>query len=296
MFSGWPPSLLVLALMLVAAGFAAAWSVANLQANPQVSPDDDPSLGPIDAPVTIIEFGDYQCPFCKLFFDETLPQIRSTYGDQVRFVFRDFPLTSIHPNSQKASEASECADDQGRFWEYHALLWANQQALAVADLKAYAAQLGLDAATFADCLDTGKNAPEVQKDSSDAVSYGVTGTPWFFINGTALPGAQPFSEFQTVIDGLLGASPTPTSTASPEPRGQLHNCPPANRWSIAVWDGLDDTPAGEALATCGQGAVSAAYWLDPATGSWSRFFPDHPELSNLATLDDLQGVIALGSG
>ncbi|HJX61707.1 MAG TPA: DsbA family protein [Dehalococcoidia bacterium] len=266
------------------------------RANSLVSPDDDPAWGPADAPVIVVEFSDYQCPFCKRFYDETLPQIQATYEGQVRFVYRDFPLTSIHPLAQKAAEASECADDQGRFWEYHALLWANQQQLDVASLKAYAAELGLDTATFDGCLDSGKNAQEVQNDSSDAVSYGVTGTPWFFINDAALVGAQPFSAFQTIIDPLLAVAPTPSPTASPASSGQLHNCPAANLWSMAVWDGLDDTPTAEALALCGERAVSAAYSLDPATGGWWRYFPDHVDLSNLGTLDDMQGIIALGSG
>ena len=267
---------------------------------PQVSVDDDPSWGLVDAPVTIIEFSDYQCPFCKRFYDETLPQIQATYEGQARFVYRDFPLTAIHPYAQKAAEASECADDQSRFWDYHALLWANQQALDVASLKAYAAQLDLDTATFDDCLDSGKNAQEVEKDYSDGVSYGVAGTPTFFINGQQLVGAQPFSSFQAIIDALLGVAPSPAPTASaeptPVPRGQLYNCPPANRWSIAVWDGLEDTPTGEAVATCGEGTVSAAYSLDPDTQGWRRYFPDHLDISNIGALDDMQGVIALGSG
>jgi len=296
-------SLLFLASLLLATAVAAAWSVGHLhnaaRANPPVSVDDDPTWGPVDAPVTIVEFGDYQCPFCKRFYDETLPQIQATYEGRVRFVYRDFPLAAIHPRAQKAAEASECADDEGRFWEYHALLWANQQELDVASLKAYAAQVGLDTATFDDCLDSGKNAQEVQKDYSDGISYGVQGTPSFFINGQQLLGAQPFSEFQTMIDGLLGVTRTPTPTASPEPtpspRGQLHHCPSANRWSLAVWEGLWGTPGGEALATCGEDAVSAAYSLDPDTGGWWRYFPDRLELSNLGALDDMQGILALGS-
>jgi len=287
------PSLLFLPLILLAAAAVAAWSVGQLdetaRANPQVSPDDDPSWGPADAPVTIIEFGDYQCPFCKTFWDETLPQIQNSYEGLVRYVYRDFPLAAIHPDDQKVAEASECADDQGRFWEYHALLWANQQELDVASLKAYAGELGLDTATFDDCLDSGKNVQEVQKDYSDGVSYGVQGTPWFFINDVEVQGAQPFSNFQAIIDSFL---PSPI----PGARGQVHNCPFADSWSISVWDGLDDTPTGEALALCGEGAVSAAYSLDPATGGWWRYFPDHVELSNLGTLDDMQGIIALGSG
>ena len=302
------PFLLFLALTLLAAAVVPPCSVGQLdkaaRANPEVSPDDDPAWGPVDAPVTIVEFADYQCPYCKQFFDQTLPQIKKTYEGRLRFVYRDFPLTAIHSNAEKAAEASECADDQGRFWDYHGLLWDNQQALDVASLKAYAGQIGLDTATFDDCLDSGKNAQEVQKDYSDGVSYGVTGTPTFFINGVELLGTLPFSGFQTIIDGLLAVAPTPTpapsSTASPEPTpgptGQLHNCPLPNRWSIAVWSGLEDVPTGEALATCGATAVSSAYSLDPETQGWWRYFPDHPDISNLGALDNRQGIIALGSG
>ncbi len=105
------------------------------------------------------------------------------------------PLTSIHPDAQKAAEATECADDQGKFWEYHDLVFANQGALDVASLKAYAAQLGLDTATFNDCLDTGEQTAEVEKDSQDAQSYGVTGTPAFIINGRLVSGALPFEDY-----------------------------------------------------------------------------------------------------
>jgi predicted DsbA family dithiol-disulfide isomerase len=190
-----------------------------------VSPDDDPFWGPVAAPITIIEFSDYQCPFCKRFYDETIPQIQTTYAGQVRFVYRDFPLTSIHQYAQKASEASECADDQGRSGSITPC-WANQQELDVPDLKAYAGQLGLDTATFNGCLDSGKNAQEVQKDYADGTSYGVTGTPTFFINDTALLGAQPFSAFQAIIDQLLAIAPTPSPTASPRERA-APRCPSA---------------------------------------------------------------------
>jgi len=118
-------------------------------------------------------------------------------------VVRDFPLSSIHPYAQKAAEATECADDQGKFWEYHDLVFANQSAIDVDSLKGYAAELDLDTATFNDCLDEGKQSSEVEKDSQDAQSYGVTGTPAFFINGQLVSGAQPFAAFQQVIDQLL---------------------------------------------------------------------------------------------
>ena len=118
-------------------------------------------------------------------------------------MYRDFPLTSIHQYAQKAAEATECADDQDKFWEYHDLVFANQSAIDVDSLKGYAAELDLDTATFDDCLDEGKQSSEVEQDSQDAQSAGVTGTPAFFINDEFLSGAQPFSAFQQIIDQLL---------------------------------------------------------------------------------------------
>jgi protein-disulfide isomerase len=118
-------------------------------------------------------------------------------------VYRDFPLNSIHQYAQKAAEATECADDQDSFWEYHDLVFVNQSALDVASLKGYAAELGLDTATFNDCLDAGEQTAEVEKDSQDAQSYGLSSTPAFFINGVLVSGAKPFSAFQQVIDAAL---------------------------------------------------------------------------------------------
>lgn len=170
-----------------------------------VSADDDPVLGPPDAPVTIVEFSDFQCPFCKRFKDNTLDRILSTYRGKVRYVYRDFPL-NIHPYAQKAAEAAECADEQGRFWEFHDLLFERQPALAVASLKRYAAQLGLDTVAFNHCLDSGRYASEVHEDYADGIQYGVTGTPGFFINGQKLIGAKPFSIFQQIIDAELAGT------------------------------------------------------------------------------------------
>lgn len=176
--------------------------------------DDDVFLGPANAPVTIIEFSDFQCPFCKRFRDQTLDQILQTYEGKVRLVYRDFPLTSIHAWAETAAEAGECADEQGEFWAYHDLTFANQTDLnqqlqtqglngVLGTFKGYAAQLGLDTAAFDDCLDSGKYSQEVQKDYSDGLAAGVTGTPAFYINGRQLIGAQPFASFQAAIDAAL---------------------------------------------------------------------------------------------
>jgi protein-disulfide isomerase len=188
---------------------APAGQTAVVQATPTppavvaVSVDDDPSWGPEDAPVTIVEFSDFQCPFCSRFFSETYPQIKQEYEGQVRFVYRDFPLTSLHENAQKSGEAAECADEQGKFWDYHDTLFNNNSALDDASLKSYASQVGLDTATFNQCLDSGKYTEEVQKDYQEGISYGVTGTPAFFINGVSIIGAQPYANFKAAIDAAL---------------------------------------------------------------------------------------------
>ncbi len=169
----------------------------------QVSPDDDPALGPPDAPVLIVEFSDFQCFYCARFATETLGRILDTYRDSVRLVYRDFPLTSIHPQAEKAAEAAQCAYQQGRYWEYHDLLFENQQALDIGSLKVYAQQLGLDTGAFDDCLDSGRFGSEVEQDLTDGEDYGVTATPTFFVNGRLVRGAQPFSVFQALIEEEL---------------------------------------------------------------------------------------------
>jgi len=170
-----------------------------------VSIDDDPVKGDKNAPVTIIEFSDFQCPFCGKFFKETFGQIDEKYikTGKVKMVFRDFPL-SFHENAQKSAEAAECADEQGKFWEYHDMLFENQEKLSVEDLKRYAVELGLDKDKFDSCLDSEKYKDEVKKDFSDGQKYGVSGTPAFFINGKLVSGAQPFSAFEKVIEAELG--------------------------------------------------------------------------------------------
>lgn len=170
----------------------------------QVSEDDDPVLGDKNAKVTIIEFSDYECPFCARFATQTLPQIKDQYvkTGKVKIVFRDFPL-SFHANAQKAAEAAECADDQGKYWEYHDKLFANTQSLDVTSLKQYAKDLGLDATKFNSCLDTGKYTAEVKKDFSDGQAVGISGTPSFVINGKLVVGALPFEMFKQEIDAAL---------------------------------------------------------------------------------------------
>jgi len=160
-----------------------------------------PSKGPQDAKITIVEFSDFECPYCS----RALPaveQVLKAYPDQVRLVFRHFPL-SFHPNAQKAGEASMCAHDQGKFWEMHDVLFQNQQALDVPSLKGYAKNLGLDTAAFDSCLDSGKHANTIRSDMAAGEAAGVNGTPAFFVNGVPLSGAVPFEQFKAVIDEEL---------------------------------------------------------------------------------------------
>ncbi|MFP4524002.1 MAG: DsbA family protein [Candidatus Woesearchaeota archaeon] len=167
--------------------------------------DDDPFMGAEDAPITIVEFSDFECPFCTRFWEETLPKIKEEFVDTglVKFVYRDLPLPQLnHRNAQKAAEAAECAHDQGAFWEYHDKLFANPDGLGTDSLKKHAADLGLDVQEFNECLDSGKHAEEVQADAEAARQQGITGTPGFVINGQTVTGAQPFDKFQQIICGI----------------------------------------------------------------------------------------------
>jgi protein-disulfide isomerase len=162
----------------------------------------DPSLGRASAPVTLIEFSDFQCPFCQR-VEPTLKKIRDTYGDKVRIVWKDFPLTQIHPQAFKAGEAAHCAGDQGKYWEYHDRLFANQQLLQTEDLKKHAADLGLDTAAFTACLDTSKYGERVRDGVAEGTRLGVNSTPTIYINGRVLAGAHPYETFVSVIDEEL---------------------------------------------------------------------------------------------
>jgi len=159
--------------------------------------------GGAKAPVTIIEFSDYQCPFCQR-AEGVVDQVMHAYGNKVRLVFRDFPLP-IHPQARPAAEAASCANAQGKFWEYHAKLFANQSALGEEQLKEYAKDVGLDPAKFEDCLTQKPFSAAIDKDLSEAAKLGINGTPAFFINGRLLSGAQPFEKFKEVIDEELRA-------------------------------------------------------------------------------------------
>jgi protein-disulfide isomerase len=164
--------------------------------------DGHPSKGPANAPVTIVEFSDFECPYC-LGFLPTLQEIEEAYKDRVRIVYRQFPLNNIHPMAQKAAEASLCANDQGKFWAMHDAMFADQQNLGVEALKKTAAGLALDAAAFNACLDAGKHRDAVAASISEGAKAGVDGTPALFINGRFLGGAQPYGEIEKIIEDEL---------------------------------------------------------------------------------------------
>jgi protein-disulfide isomerase len=160
-----------------------------------------PAKGPAQAPVTIVEFSDFQCPFCAR-VNPTLEQVRAKYGDKVRIVFRQYPL-DMHPQARKAAEASLCANEQGKFWEMHDAMFANQQLLGVDDLKAKAVGLGLNADSFNSCLDSGKFGSQIAQDLEAGSAAGVSGTPALFINGRFINGAVPLEQITEVIDDEL---------------------------------------------------------------------------------------------
>ncbi len=167
----------------------------------EVAEDDDPTLGAAEAPITIITFTDYECPYCSR-AEETVKKVLDAYPDSVRVVIRDYPL-SFHKNAVKAAEAAGCAHEQGKFAAMHDKLFANQRALGVEKLSSYAQEIGLDMGVFNECLGSGKRTEEVQADLRDGSSVGVSGTPAFFINGRMLSGAQPYEAFASVIDEEL---------------------------------------------------------------------------------------------
>jgi len=164
--------------------------------------DDDASKGSKSAKVTVVEFSDFQCPFCKRAAGNWEAIVKA-YGDKVRVVFKHFPLIQIHEAAYKAAQAAQCMNDQGKFFEYHDKLFANNTALTEADLKKYVTELGGDVAKFTDCLTKGKYKAKVDKDMADGQKYGVSGAPTYFINGNMVVGAVSFDELKQAIDGAM---------------------------------------------------------------------------------------------
>lgn len=162
---------------------------------------EGPAKGPKTAKVTIVEFSDFQCPYCSR-GKKVMEEVVAKYGDKVRLVFRDFPL-DFHDKAQKAAEAGQCANDQGKFWAMHDWMFDNQQTLDIPALKGAAKTMGMDSTAFDSCLDSGKHAALVKKNTKDGQEAGVRGTPAFFVNGVFLSGALPFEKFKTEIDRAL---------------------------------------------------------------------------------------------
>ena len=160
-----------------------------------------PAKGPAGAPIEIVEFSDFQCPFCRR-SRPTVEQVLKTYGDKIHLVYRHYPLSN-HPNARPAAEAASCAAEQGKFWQYHDQLFDNPTKLSDVDLKQHAVAVGLDRDQFGTCFDQKKYKKDVDADIAEADEAGVSGTPAFFINGRSLDGAQPFEAFKRIIDEEL---------------------------------------------------------------------------------------------
>ena len=169
-----------------------------------VSTDGDPSIGPENAPVTVIEFSDYQCPYCQQWYQQVYQKLMASYPGKIRFVYRDNPLP-MHPQAEPAAEAAECAGDQSAYWKYHDALFSGQYSLGRDAYMQYALDLGLDTKAFAACLDNHTFQGEVEADASDAAKAGISSTPTFVVNGRLLVGALPFADFKKVIDEELAA-------------------------------------------------------------------------------------------
>jgi len=183
---------------------------------------EGPSVGPENAPVTIVEFSDFQCPYCAR-AGAVVKQIHERYPTQVRIVYRHLPLERMHAQARGAAEASACADAQGRFWDYHDKLFANQRKLAAADLQGYAKQLGLDTAAFEQCVKERKFQAQVDRDLAAAAEAAGgsgkrgLGTPAFFVNGILVSGAKPAEDFYKLIDAELARAGVPAAPPAAPP-------------------------------------------------------------------------------
>lgn len=191
---------------------AAAAAQAQAAAGPEADPaftrydipsEGFPSLGPEDAEIVLIEFSDYQCPFCKRWYDQVYQPLLAAYPGKIRLVYRNLPLTSLHPDAMSAAVAGLCAQDQGAFWQFHDKLFSDEYGLGRSAYTRYASDLGLDTTAFESCLDSGKFDQFIQEDMDFSMNLGVRSTPTFFVNGLAVVGAQPLDVFKQVIDKEL---------------------------------------------------------------------------------------------
>jgi protein-disulfide isomerase/rhodanese-related sulfurtransferase/uncharacterized membrane protein len=232
---------------------------------------DSHMTGNLSAPLTVVEFGDFECPSCGI-SEEAASQIRAQYGDRIRFVFRQFPLAKIHPQAEKAAEASECAAEQGKFWEGVEKLYAKQTDLSVDALKRYAGELGLDQSRFNQCLDSGETVSRVKQDLADGRALGVIGTPTFFIGRKVIFRLLDFATFSLLVNQEL-ANPAPTtagasnsSSSSPvqlaSSNSKSPSSPPSGETAPAASAGSGDlfgsNPAGFAGSETALGGCSEA--------------------------------------
>jgi protein-disulfide isomerase len=161
--------------------------------------DDDPAIGPEDAPITIVEFSDFACGYCRRFHEQTFEALMEKYPDQIRFVYRDLPVVGGY----EAAQAAECADEQDAFWEFHDLLFTGGLGFEENAYREYAETIGIDADALVECVNDGQLAMEVEEDAQYALGLGANGTPTFFINGIPLVGARPISDFEAIIESEL---------------------------------------------------------------------------------------------
>ena len=161
------------------------------------------SIGPADAPIVIVEFSDFQCPFCKRWHDQVYQPLFAAYPGKIRLVYRNLPLTTIHPQAMPAAEAAMCAGEQNAYWQYHEALFNGQETLGTDFYIQTATDLGLDVASFQACIEDHRYQDQIQADMDFALSLGVQSTPTFFINGLAIVGAQPLTTFTDIIDREL---------------------------------------------------------------------------------------------
>ncbi len=170
----------------------------------QVEPDDDPALGPTSAPITIIEFADFNCPYCQAWHQQVFQPLLDAYPDQIRFVYRDFPIVGGGGVGLAAAQAANCAGEQSAYWEYHRALYSGRYSLTGDGFRSAAEDHGLDPAALTECIDSERYAEEPRADLRYGSSLGVSGTPTFFINGIPVVGAQPLSRFVEIIEAELG--------------------------------------------------------------------------------------------
>jgi protein-disulfide isomerase len=190
-------------IALAACQPAAAPSATALATATEVAPmDASPALGPQDAPVSIVMYGDFGCSTCWYWYKlGVLKQLRAKYGDKIHFIWRDFPVITIL--SPKAAEAGQCANEQGKFWEFHDSIYEHQGVIAASDLKAYAVEVGLDMAQFQECVSSRRYQNRVNAEQHEAFERGLKGTPAFFVNDQPLIGPQALAAFEALIDPIL---------------------------------------------------------------------------------------------